>query len=102
MSTPEQDAEMVRLFYVEHWKVGTISHQLGLHPDVIKRVLGLGDSQPMDQPRARMVDAYRDFIGETLSRYPTLRATRLYDMLHERGYPGAVRTLREYVAERQA
>ena len=46
-----------------------------------------------------MVEPYRDFIDETLARYPRLRATRLYDMLRERGYRGAVRTLREYVAE---
>jgi hypothetical protein len=38
-------------------------------------------------------------IAQTLARYPRLRATRLYDMLCERGYKGAVRTLRQYVAE---
>ncbi len=98
MSTPEQDAEVIRLYYAEHWKVGTISNQLGLHPDVVKRVLGLGDCQATGDARPRMVDAYQGFIAETLSRYPTLRATRLHDMLRERGFPGAVRTLREYVA----
>jgi transposase len=46
-----------------------------------------------------MVDPYRDFIGKTLERYPDLRSTRLYDMIVGRGYRGAVRTLREYVAE---
>lgn len=30
--------------------------------------------------------------------YPTLRATRLFDMVKPRGYPGEVRTLRAYVA----
>lgn len=32
-----------------------------------------------------------------LERYPRLRATRLYDMLRDRGYTGSVRTLRRYV-----
>ena len=40
--TPETSAEICRLFFVEHWKVGTIAGQLGVHPDVVRRVLGLG------------------------------------------------------------
>lgn len=98
MSRPEQDAEIIRLFYAEHWKVGTIATQLGIHPDAVRRILGIGGSQATGAPRARMVDPYRDFITTTLERYPNLRATRLYDMIASRGYLGAVRTLREYVA----
>lgn len=100
MTTPELEAEIVRLHHAEHWRVGTISAQLGVHVDVVRRVLGIG--QPPSAAgieRARIVDPYRAFIAETLERYPKLRATRLYDMLRERGYKGAVRTLREYVAE---
>ncbi|MBE7449482.1 MAG: hypothetical protein HS111_11475 [Kofleriaceae bacterium] len=41
-TTPEVEAEIVRLHYAEHWPVGTIATQLGHHPDVVKRVLGLG------------------------------------------------------------
>lgn len=94
----EQVAEIVRLFYAEHWRVGTICGQLGLHPDKVKGVLGLGASPASALPSPRLVDPYRDFIQDTLTRYPRLRATRLHDMLRERGYTGAVRTLREYVA----
>jgi transposase len=96
---PDVCAEVVRLYFAEHWRVGTIATQLGLHPDVVRRVLGVGAVRAPDAPpRARLVDPYRDFIDETLARYPRLRATRLYDMLRERGYRGAVRTLRQYVA----
>jgi transposase len=100
MSTPpDVCAEIARLYFAEHWRIGTIATQLGLHPDVVRRVLGLGAARAPDAPpRARLVDPYRDFIDETLAQYPRLRATRLYDMLRERGYRGAVRTLREYVA----
>jgi transposase len=100
MSTPEQEAEMVRLYFAEHWRVGTIASQLGAHPDVVRRVLGLGNGGCGESGivRARMVDPYRDFIAETLARYPRLRSTRLYDMIRERGYGGAVRTLRRFVA----
>lgn len=99
MSTTDQEAEIVRLHYAEHWRVGTIATQLGVHHDVVRRVLGIGVQGDELVSRPRMVDPYRAFIQETLARYPTLRATRLYDMLRDRGYMGAVRTLREYVAE---
>jgi transposase len=97
-TTPEVEAEIVRLHYAEHWPVGTISTQLDLHTDVVRRVLGLGESRRPSQLRPRLVDPYREFIDDTLRRYPKLRATRLHDMLRERGFLGAVRTLREHVA----
>jgi transposase len=98
-TTPEREAEIVRLYFAEHWRVGTIAAQLGVHPDVVRRVLGIGESRAGGAPRPRLVDPYRGFIAETFARYPRLCATRLYDMLADRGYAGAVRTLREYVAE---
>lgn len=99
MTTPELEAEIVRLYHAEHWRVGTISTQLAVHADVVRRVLGIGQQPSAGIERVRMVDPYRAFVAETLERYPRLRATRLHDMLRERGYKGAVRTLREYVAE---
>ena len=95
---PEVCAEIVRLHYAEHWSVGTIATQLALHPDVVKRVLGLGVPRVASQLTPRLVDPYRELIDDTLRRYPTLLATRLYDMLRERGYRGSVRTLRDHVA----
>src|SRR5215470_2086872 len=97
-TTPELEAEIVRLHYAEHWPVGTIATQLDTHADVVRRVLGLSTARPPSQLRPRLVDPYRPFIDETLLRYPKLRSTRLYDMLRERGYTGSVRTLREDVA----
>ncbi len=97
-STPELEAEIVRLHYAEHWPVGTIATQLEAHPDQVRRVLGLGEARTPSNLRARLVDPYRPFIDETLHRYPKLLATRLYDMVRERGFPGSVRTLRNHVA----
>jgi transposase len=96
--TPDTCAEIVRLHFAEHWKVGTIAAQLGLHPDVVRRVLGIGEARVPGEPRATLLDPFRDFIRSTLASYPTLRATRLFDMLRGRGYLGSVRTLRNYVA----
>lgn len=92
------EAEIRRLHFAEHWKVGTIATQLAVHPDVVRRVLGLLEPRTAPPPRPRLVDPYRAFITEQLEHYPRLRATRLYDMVHARGYSGSVRTLRDYVA----
>jgi IS30 family transposase len=35
MITPEQRAEIRRLYYAEHWRVGTIATQLGVHHDTV-------------------------------------------------------------------
>jgi transposase len=92
------EADISRLFYREHFPVGTICSQLGCHAEVVKRVLGLlppSDYEP--KPRALTLAPYVGFIQQTLEQYPRLCSTRLYDMLTERGYPGSVRTVRSYV-----
>lgn len=98
-TTPAQDAEIIRLHYAEHWPVGTITTQLGLHSDVVKRVLGLGEPRPEAPRRPRIVEPYHDFVVEQLTQYPRLRATRIYDMIRGRGFAGAVTTVRRYVAD---
>jgi transposase len=97
-STPELEAEIARLHYAEHRPVGTIAAQLETHVDQVRRVLGLDAPRATAPPRPRIVDPYRPFIDDTLRRYPKLRATRLYDMVRERGFRGSVRTVREHVA----
>jgi transposase len=95
----EVEVEIRRLYYAEHWKVGTIASQLSVHGDVVRRVLGLLEREEVGAQRPRLVEPYEDFVAQTLKSYPGLRATRLYDMLRARGYEGSVRTLREYVAQ---
>jgi transposase len=100
MTVPrEVESEIRVLFFGEHLLVGTIATQLGVHEDVVKRVVGLFEPRPPQPPRPCKVDSVKDFIAETLERYPRLRATRLFDMVKPRGYTGAVRTLRTYVSE---
>lgn len=94
--TREQEAKVRVLHYGEHWPVGTIARQLGIHEDAVERVLRLDLPRKLP-PRPMLVDPYRDFIDQTLKEYPTLRATRLYDMLQPRGFTGSVRTLRDFV-----
>jgi transposase len=95
----ETETEIRRLFFAEHWKRGTIAAQLGIHPDVVVRVLpAVGRKAAPERPDARVLERFLPFIDETLERYPRLVSTRLYDMLRERGYDGSMRTLRRHVA----
>ena len=92
------EAEILRLHATEHWPVGTIATQLRVHYSTVQRVLAQA-GVPRQQPvRASMVEPYLAFINETLTKYPTLRASRLYAMVRERGYPGAPDHFRALVA----
>jgi transposase len=97
MIPPEQVTEIRRLFFAEHWRVGTIATQLGLHPDTIRRALATERFARPAMPRPSQLDPYRSFLQETLQRYPRLRAPRLFEMVRQRGYPGSVVQLRRLV-----
>ena len=51
-----------------------------------------GVPPPQHAPRSSKVDPYLPFIRETLERFPTLTAIRLYVMVRERGYRGKPRS----------
>jgi transposase len=95
----EREAEIVRLRHAEKWKIDTIATQLNVHHSVVRRVLReFGLPVPKLAPRPSMVDPYLAFIHETLERYPTLTASRLFAMVKERGYPGQESRFREIVS----
>lgn len=99
MIAVEVVAEIRRLYYAEHWRVGTIAAQLGVHPDAIRRALNresIPGRRPA-KPRPRLSDPFLPLLTETLERYPRLCATVLYRMLRERGYTGSVVQLRRIV-----
>jgi len=94
----EIEGEIRRKYFAEHWKRGTIATQLGVHMDVVERVIGpLGPKPGTPRPQSTLLDLYKPFVDDTLAQYPKLVATRLYDMIRERGYAGSLRTLRRYV-----
>jgi len=98
MISPETRAQIRRYFYAEHWKVGTIASELGVHPDAVRHAIESErflNSKPLG---ASVVDPYIEFLRHTLEQHPRLRATRLYQMIRDRGYPGSVVQLRRTVA----
>jgi transposase len=100
MISAELEAEIRRLFFAEHWKKGTISAQLGVHAEVVDRVIGpLGPRPAEREARPSVLDPYKSLIEETLRSYPRLRATRVHDMVVGRGYRGGQRTVTRYVRQ---
>ena len=86
---PELAARIRRLYEVEHWRAGTIATQLHVHRDTVRRILRERPAAPSGVPlRRSLLEPYRDFIAQTLEKYPTLSASRLFDMVCERGYAG--------------
>ena len=92
MIPAELEAKILRLFHAEHWPVGTIARQVGVHHVTVRRVLAqAGELEAARSPRPRRVDPFVPFIQETLKQYPQLRASRLYQMVRDRGYTGVKR-----------
>jgi len=95
----ELTAQILRYYHVEKWRVGTISTQLGVHHATIKRVLSdAGITKTKIFVRHSIIDPYLSFILDTLERYPTLTASRLYAMVRERGYTGGSNHFRHLIS----
>jgi transposase len=97
MITAEQHAEIRRLYYGEHWKVGTITAALGVHHDTVRAAITDTKAVRRGTARPTALDPYLPFVRDTLAQYPRLRATRLFEMVRPRGYPGSVVQLRRIV-----
>ena len=99
MISRDVEAEILRLHHAEKWPVGTIASQLHLHHSIVTRVLSQAGLQPKAiKRRPSILDPYVPFMLEVLTKFPRLRATRLYQMVRERGYRGSVDRLRHVVA----
>lgn len=97
--TPETETEILRRHHADRWPVGTIAAQLNLHRDSVARVLtqaGLPSLNRIERPSA--IDPYLPFIHETLTQFPRLRASRLFAMVKDRGYPGKPDHFRHLIA----
>jgi hypothetical protein len=97
---PDIEAQILRYYHAEKWTVGTIARQWHVHHSVVRRVLaeaGLPKIGAAQRPSP--VDAYLPLIRETLERFPTLTASRLFTTAHERGYRGSPDHFRHLVAQ---
>jgi transposase len=93
------EAQILRFYHVEKWRVGTIAQQLCIHPDTVARVLAqAGLPRPGKPDRPSKIDPYLPFIHETLAKFPTLTASRLFAMVQDRGYRGGPSQFRHVIA----
>lgn len=98
MTSEELLARIRRLHFAEHWKVGTIAKQLGVHHGTVTRALGFDRTRAASEVRPSGLDPYKEFIRRVLEQYPTLTASRIHQMVKGRGYPGSDIQVRRYVA----
>ena len=97
--TPETEAQILRYHHAERWPIGTIASQLHLHRDSVARVLAQAGLPALTRARRpSVIDPYLPFIRETLTQFPRLRASRLYAMVKDRGYPGRPDHFRHLIA----
>jgi transposase len=94
----ETQAQIRHWFYAEHWKVGTIARELSVHPDAVRRALQNSSCRREPALRPCLTDPYVEFVRATLQSHPRLRATRIFQMVRDRGYPGSIVQLRRLVA----
>jgi transposase len=99
MIAPEMRTEIRRLFFAEHWKIGTIAEAIGVGWDTVRGVVESVGFNRTRVVRASVTEPYMAFLRATLDRYPRLRATRLHAMMVERGFAGSARVVRRVVAE---
>jgi transposase len=98
MISPETRMQIRRYFFAEHWKIGTIASELGVHPDAVRNAIDSVGFRNTQALRPSILDPYIEFVRQTLDQHPRLRATRIYQMIRDRGYTGGVLQLRRAVA----
>ena len=79
MIPPELRAEIRRLHFAEHWKVGTIADALHVHHETVRLAITTDTTTRRALYRPSQLDPYVPFIRDTLAQYPRLdrKSTRL-------------------------
>src|SRR5437879_3595748 len=86
---PDLEAQILRYHHVEKWPAGTIARHLHVHHATVARVLAQAGLPRHGVPaRHSQIEPYLPFILQTLEKFPTLTASRLFGMVRERGYRG--------------
>ena len=98
MIPEELRSRIRRLYFAEHWKIGTISAEVGVHHDAVRHAIEAPRFVNLKyRAKASALDPYKGLIELTLKDHPKLLATRLHAMITPRGYTGSLVQLRRYV-----
>ena len=99
VTPPDIEAQVLRYYHAEKWTAGTIARQLHVHHSVVRRVLAQAGLPRIGvTARPSQIDPYLPLIRETLEKFPTLTASRLFAMAYERGYRGSPDHFRHLIA----
>ena len=81
VTPPDIEAQILRYYHVEKWRVGTIAGQLHVHHSVVTRVLAQVGLPRIGPPARRsQIDAYLPFIRQMLETFPnTNRQSAVWD-----------------------
>ena len=67
VTPPEIEAQILRYYHAEKWRIGTIATQLHVHHSVVRRVLAqAGLPRPGPARRPSPIGPYLPFILQTL------------------------------------
>lgn len=97
--TPELKATILHYYDIEKWRIGTIVRQLHISRTTVTNILaqaGLLDARVAQ--RTTLLDSYWPYIVQVLEEFPSLPASRLYDMVCTRGYDGRAGHFRHTIA----
>ena len=106
MKNENIDNMVVTLHLQQGWSIRRISRDLCISRKRVRRILVsnsvLRNTTPVDQiPRKKKrpskLDPYKEFIAETLTKYPKITGQRVYELLKEKGYPGEITIARDYL-----
>ena len=62
--TPELEAQILRYYHVEKWRIGTIARQLHVHHGSVERVLRQAGLPRTHSARSSGIDLYLPFIHQ--------------------------------------
>ena len=97
--SPDKEAQILRFYHVEKWRIGTIARQLHIHHRSVERILRNQGLPQAFKLRKSILDPYLQLVCETLTKFPTLTASRLHEMCRERGYAGSPSHFRHLVSQ---
>jgi transposase len=95
---PDLEAQILRYYHAEKWRINTIARQLHVHHGTVARVLAQAGLPSGAQVRLSKLTPYLPFIEQTLAKFPTLTASRVYAMVRERGYRGGPDHFRHFIS----
>jgi len=98
----ELEAQILSYHDAEKSSIGTLARKLSVHHSTVRRVLmRAGMLTPETLPRLSQFDMYWPITRETLETFPMLPASRLYRIVHDRGYRGGPDHFRSLIASRR-